>query len=86
MSWIEPLNLETIFVNVFSGSPDIFGAIMVLVITGLAGYFRLNGIGLFFVLGLFVLMFSGYIGVSFLTIFAIIGGLLAGYMISRLFQ
>jgi uncharacterized protein (DUF58 family) len=86
MTFIEPLDLETWIINVFSGNPDYFGAIAVLVITGMAGYFRMNGIGLFFMLGLFVLMFSGYIGLNFLIVFAIIGGLVIGYSISKMFR
>ena len=84
MAFIEPLDLETIFINIFAGNPDIFSAIAVLFISGLAGYFRMNGTGLFFMLGLFVLMFSGFIGTSLLTLFGIIGGLVIGYLISRL--
>jgi len=84
--WIEPLNLRVWLIQVFAGSPDYFGAIAVLVITGMAGFFRMNGIGLFFMLGLFVLMFSGYIGLNFLIVFAIIGGLVIGYTISKMFR
>ena len=86
MVWIEPLALETWMINVFAGNPDYFGAIAVLLITSLAGFFRMNGIGLFFMLGLFVLMFSGYIGLNFLIVFAIIGGLVIGYTISKMFR
>jgi hypothetical protein len=86
MTWIQPLDLKTIIIQIFAGNPDYFGAIAVLVITGMAGYFRMNGIGLFFMLGLFVLMFSGYIGLNFLIVFAIIGGLVIGYSISKMFR
>jgi hypothetical protein len=86
MTWIQPLSMEQWVINVFSGNPDYFGAIAVLVITGMAGFFRMNGIGLFFMLGLFVLMFSGYIGLNFLIVFAIIGGLFIGYSLSKIFR
>lgn len=86
MDYIQPLQLETIFINIFSGSPDIFGVIMILIITGLAGYFRMNGISLFLMLGVFVLIFSGYIGLNFVILFAIFGGLIIGYTLSRMFQ
>ena len=83
MTWIEPLELETWIVNVFAGTPTIFGVITIIVITGLAGFFRMNTIGLFFMLGLFLIMFSGVISLTLLTPFIMIGGLLAGYWLSR---
>jgi hypothetical protein len=86
MEWIQSLELEKWIINVFSGNPEIFGAIAILVISGLAGYFRMNTLSMFFMLSIFLLMFSGYIGSSFVAIFAIIGGLLVGYFISRFFQ
>lgn len=84
--WIEPLDLETIIIQVFSGNPDIFGAISILVITSFASYFRMNGLIMFFMLGIFVLMFSGFIGINFLIVFALIGGLVVGYSVRKIFQ
>ena len=86
MSWIQPLELKTIIIQIFAGSPEIFGALAILVIAGFAGYFRMNGITMFFMLGIFVLMFSEYIGTTFITLFAILGGLLIGYWLSRLIK
>jgi ABC-type multidrug transport system permease subunit len=86
MSWIEPLELETWIISVFSGDPEIFTAIALLVISSMAGYFRMNTISLFFMIGVFLLMFSGYISASFLILISIIGGLVIGYFISRIFQ
>ena len=86
MSWIQPLELETIFINIFAGNPDIFGIIVILVLTMMAGYLRMNGISLFLMLGVFVLIFSGYIGLNFVILFAIFGGLIIGYTLSRMFQ
>lgn len=83
-TFIEGLNLETMIVNLLSGSPEIFAAIAILVISGLAAFFRMTTLTLFFMLGIFVLMFSAYIGTSFVIIFAMIGGLFISYWISRL--
>ena len=85
-NFIYPLELQKIFVNIFSGNADVFGAIAVLAIAGMAGFFRMNSIGLFFMLGVFVLMFSGVVGANFLIVFAIIGGLMLGYFVSRVFR
>lgn len=86
MSWIPPLEMRTWIINVFSGNSDIFGAVAIFCIISMASYFRMNTLSMFLMLGIFVMMFSGYIGVSFLILFAIIGGLLAGYVLSRLFE
>lgn len=84
MAWIQPLEIETWVINVFAGSPDIFGAIAIMVIASLAGFFRMSAISMFFMLTIFFLMFSGYIGMNFLVLFGLIGGLLAGYWISKI--
>ena len=86
MSWIEPLSLEVWFVNVFSGTSEIFGAIAIIIIAGLAAYFKMNGVALAFMLGLFVFMFSPWIGDTFLILFSIIGGILIYYWISKIVQ
>jgi hypothetical protein len=86
MSWIEPLELETWFINVFSGSAEIFGVIALIFIAGMAGFFRMTGVVLFFMVGLFLLMFSGYIGINFLVIFGLFGGLIAGYVLSKILE
>lgn len=84
MAWIEPLELETWFIRVFSGSPEIFSIVALILIAGMSAYFRMNGIAMFFMLGLFVFLFSAWIGNTFLILIAIIGGLLIGYWISKL--
>jgi uncharacterized membrane protein YqgA involved in biofilm formation len=84
MAWIEPLQLEIWIVNVFSGSLDIFSAIALLVIAGLAGYFGMSVLTMILMIAIFALMFTEYVTLSFITIIAIIGGLLIGYWISRI--
>ena len=86
-AWLEPLKLETWFMNVFAGNPDYFMIISLLVIAGMAGFFRMTTIGLFFMLGLFLFMFSEYTASSpMLAFFAIIAGLVVGYVVSRLWD
>ena len=83
-NWIEPLNLETWIVQVFAGTPEIFTAISLIIIISMCAFFRMNKIGLFFIIGVFLLMFAGYITPSFLILMGLIGGLLIGYWISKL--
>ena len=85
MAWTEPLELETIVVTIFSGTPEIFTAVALFFIAGMAGYFRMNGISMFFMIGIFLLMFSGFINSSLMILISIIGGLLIGYFIQKIF-
>lgn len=84
MDWTEPLQLQTWIVNVFAGDSTYFAAISLMVITSLAAYFRMTGIGMFFMIGVFLLMFSGFIPPSLPIFIAIIAGLLIGYWISKI--
>lgn len=84
-AWIQPLELETWMIQVFAGNPEIFAAIALLIITSMAAMFRMNGIGLFFMIGMFLLMFSGFINSVLLIIIAVLGGLLIGYWLARIF-
>jgi len=86
MTFIKPLELQTWLVSVFSGTPEIFTAISLLVITIMAGYFRMRGIGLFFMLGLFVLLFSEVIPFSLLNFLLIFVGLTIGYIVANFTQ
>jgi len=84
MSFIEPLNLQTWLINVFAGDSTYFSAIALFVIVGLSAYFRMNMLAMFFMIGIFLLMFSGFINSPIVILIAIIGGLLVGYWVSRI--
>ncbi len=84
MDWIEPLKMETWIINVFSGTPEIFAAISLIAIASLAGFFRMNILSMFLMIGIFVLMFSGFIGASLMTLMITVGGAIVGFSIARL--
>jgi hypothetical protein len=86
MAFIEPLSLEKIFVNVLSGSPDIFIGLALLVIFGMAGYFRMNMLVASTFVGIFLLMFSSFISSPIVILFFIIGGLLLGFTLAKVFN
>ena len=87
MTWIEPLKLETFFVNVFAGDGTYFGIIALIAIISMAAYFRMAALTMFFMIAVFLLMFNDYIALSSMTILAaLVGGLLVGYWIRRLMQ
>ncbi len=74
MTFIEPLNLEVWLIQIFAGTPEIFAAIALLVITSMASMFRMTLVGLFLMIAMFLLIFI-----------AIIGGLVLGYWFYRIF-
>jgi hypothetical protein len=84
MAWIQPLELETWLVNVFAGSSTYFAPIAIFVILGLSAFFRLTGFTMIFMILVFLLMFAGYIPDSLLLFIAIGGGLVVGYVISKI--
>ena len=85
MVWIEPLELNTWLVSVFAGTPEIFAAIALLVITSMAAMFRMNTIGLFLMIGVFLILFAGIIDSVLLIMISIIGGLILGYLFVEIF-
>ncbi len=86
MAWIEPLALQTWFINVFSGNNEIFAAIAIMVIMSMGSFFRMGTLTMFLMLGIFIMMFSGIIGSPLLFIFAVIGGLVIGLTLSKIFS
>ena len=86
VDYIQPLELQKIMINIFAGTPEIFTGIAIVVIFAMAAFFRMSAITMFIMIGIFLLMFSGTIGGALVTLMAIIGGLLIGYLIAQIFQ
>lgn len=86
MTFIEPLALQTWIVQVFSGTPIIFFGIALLAIATISSYFKMNAINMFLMIGVFVLMFTEYIGQAIFALFAIIGGLIVGYVLTKVLE
>jgi hypothetical protein len=84
MVFIQPLELQTWFVNIFSGSATYFAPIAVFTIIAMSAFFRMTGLTMGFMLFVFLLMFSGFIPFSLLLFISLIGGLLVGYAVSRI--
>jgi ABC-type multidrug transport system permease subunit len=85
MDFIKPLELQKWLMQVLAGSPDIFVAISLLTISSLAAFFRMPMIATFFMIGLFLLMFSAYISSPLLVLMFILGGLLLGFVMAKIF-
>ncbi len=83
-NFIEPLALQTWFINILSGSGVYFVAISLFAIIGMSAFFRMSGLTMGLMLFIFILMFSGFIPPSLLIFISIIGGLVLGYVLSRI--
>lgn len=84
MSWIQPLELQTWFVSILSGSATYFAPIAIFAIIGMAAFFRMTSLTMGLMVIIFLLMFSGFIPASLLIFISLIGGLLLGYVISKI--
>jgi len=83
-NWIEPLNLETWLMQVFAGSTDIFSTIALIIIVSMAAYFRMNILGIFFSVAVFLLLFSGFITSPLLIFGGIVAGIIVGISVSKI--
>lgn len=84
MVWFEPLNLRVVITQIFAGSSEYFTAIALLFIAGLAGFFRMTALTLVFMVGIFFVMFVGYVDVSLYYLLITLTALLIGYWISKI--
>lgn len=84
MTWIQPLELKTIFVNIFSGSIGIFTAVAIITIVGMAAFFRMTFLNLLIILGLFFMMFAGILDKNIVMVLLVVGSMLIGYWISKI--
>ena len=57
MSWIQPLELDKLLINVLAGNMLIFITVSLVAIVGLSAYFRMKGTHTLLMLGLFMVMF-----------------------------
>ena len=84
MAWIEPFEFQTWIVNVFSGNPEIFFAISLIAIIGMAAYFKMTQLTMFLMMGIFTLIFRDFIPPSITTFFMLITALVLGFVLNKI--
>ena len=84
--WFPPFELETVILDIFAGTPLLFFVVAFLVMVGMAAYFRMTQLAMFFLLGLFVLLFRSYIPVSITTLFIIIAAIAVALVINKIWN
>jgi hypothetical protein len=83
--WHSPGDLYYWFVTVFSGDLTIFFGIMLIVIAGLAGMFRMSPLVTGISFSLFAILMSAYIGNIYLLVIVIVA-LSLGWTIARIYN
>lgn len=84
MTYIEPLNLGVWLVQVFAESQTIFTAVAIIVIFGMAAYFRMNGLTIGIMFLLFVIFLGGLVPGYFYFVGMVLIGLVIGFWIRKL--
>ena len=73
-SFTTPLDLKTIFVNYFAGSMEIFMFMLLIVMAGLAGKYRMPN----YVFLMLLIIFSVFMAGTGYSLFLILGIIIAG--------
>lgn len=75
MSWIEPLNLKYILVNVLAGNLEIFTFLSFLVIAAMAAKFQMPNSVTLLMFAIFVIIMNTYLGLGgiYLLVILIVG-------------
>ncbi|MHA1869247.1 MAG: hypothetical protein ACTSXD_14495 [Candidatus Heimdallarchaeaceae archaeon] len=82
--YIEPLNLQYIFTNTLAGTPSVFLAIFLVVISILAGYFKMSRLTYGMMLLLSSIFLYSWLGSGWFLIFIIIASLIAFVVLRKL--
>ena len=83
---IEPLELKTWFVQVFAGTPEILSVLALMIIVSTSAFFKMNAVGMFLMIGVFLLMFQAWLPSPLIYGFAVFGGLFIGYWLQKIFS
>ena len=83
--FIEPLDLQTILINILAGNLNIFVFLAVIFIAALAAMFRMPGIIAMVMFVLFAIFLKEYVGGLFLIVILLVG-ISVFYGIGRIFK
>jgi len=85
-SYIEPLNLQYIFQNVLSGSPEIFTALFMIGFSILAGTLRMSPLIYGIMFALATMLLYDWLGGGLFLFIIFFGGLLIFWVISKIIK
>lgn len=85
MNFIKPLDLQTIFVNVFAGSMEIFFFVAFIAIAALAATFRMPNMIFMLMMAVFGILMANYFGGLYFLV-VVISGLAVFYGIGSVMK
>jgi len=86
MAIINPFDFERIFVSILAGDKNIFTALVILFLSGLGGYFHMDGWIMIIMYIIAAIIMSMYIEEAFYILIILIIGIVVFYLISRMFN
>ena len=86
MALVQPLDLQTILVNILSGSNAIFVGAFIVFLSGLAAFLHMENFIFLILIGLFFTIMSVYapVGAGYLLVIIIVTSLLVYFTISKI--
>ena len=84
MTWINPLDLQTLLVNTLAGNYEIFIGLSLIFFAGMAAYFRMQNEIALVLIALFFVIMTPYIGNAYLIAVIIFATLLIYFAIARI--
>lgn len=84
MTWVQPLDLQTLLINTLSGSMDIFLGLALVFMAGLAAYLRIPDAIALILIGVFFIIMSPFIGNGYMILIILIATLLVYFAIAKL--
>ena len=84
-SFVMPLDLKYIFVNVLAGSMEIFMFLAMIFIAMIAGYFRMMSSTMIVLYILFAILMGQFMSGIYLLV-VLIGGLVSFYLLSKIIK
>jgi hypothetical protein len=81
--FIEPFNLQCLLVNTLFGDPTIWLIGMMIVIFGLAAYFKMPNVIALSSIGLFIVIMANYVDRGFYILAVVIVSLISFYSIAK---
>ena len=84
MAIVQPLELETIFINILSEDLKMFTIVAFITIVAVSAYFRMSLLAMFFMFGLFLVMFTDYVDQSLIFMLISFMAVFVGVVIARI--
>ena len=85
MAVIDPFDFHRIFVSILAGSPDVFTFILIMLVSGLGAYFRMDSKVMMIIYLVAGIVMSTYIGAIYVLIILIVG-IITFYSVARMFN